>query len=645
MATEGARPEPWRFCTICDPHQASQFSVERAYIKHLSSQRHLRNTNRPLETFACPDCGRSFSRRSEIHRHLINSRCPGPPGSRLITDPTTTPSKKHALSISPNGVPWKIHKIAACPIDAIVGSPPLFASRPAFGQDTDQVAQAQSRTDTQTIVNRPLQRLVEDPLPPRRAIAQVDSATSLTTLLLHDRRQQGNLESMALSPTCPQESTDADTQTSSALTDVDETEVPATGARGAHDSVSKGPTSAPENTRSLDTPFAGMESDKEVDQWLSDAMKSASLKEGGLAHVQVQPVISSTPAANSSSLGSLFLSRTPKVSTPRFSFPSPQFPTILVKSFARSAEIPAPMLTKLVEDGLRFAETSHTSVWKGTESSTQGVSIARPENDDQGSHLTQTASPPSNVDEHIAASTRSARPPSSTLSFFRQLVSSAPDLEFQRAREVSWESRNDTFHHGQRLLRCASTGADLEAYTILMKEHPVDINYWGVLDPANFPGMQYSGTALMVAAETGHYNVMYALLKASVLKRTHRLELSVTAMSLAARQEAMGLYPKEDVVRPFRSFLRTVVAILCCECPEETHASVGHDVKGYYGENMRPVLGLGDCTWCEQLWVSDWPGSNDIEEINECVREARAPITNIKRAFLSTKDWVCLEDD
>jgi hypothetical protein len=191
MATELSKLEPWRFCTICDPESERSFSVERAYIKHLSSQRHLRKTNRPLDTFECPDCSKHFSRESEIHRHLINGRCSGTPVSRLISRPTTTSSKKHVLSVSPNGVPGKLHRTDMFTMDATVGSPRLFASKATVGHDKVQFMRRHSRTDAQTFVNRPLQRLVEDALPPRRAIIQVHGTTSLTSLLLHTQRQTG----------------------------------------------------------------------------------------------------------------------------------------------------------------------------------------------------------------------------------------------------------------------------------------------------------------------------------------------------------------------------------------------------------------------------------------------------------------------
>jgi hypothetical protein len=395
MATQTSRPELWKFCTACDPHQERPFSVERAYIKHLSSQRHLRRTNQPLDTFDCPDCGKNFSRESEIHRHLTNGRCSGTPGSRLISRPTTTSSKKHVLSVSPNGAPWKSRRTDAFTMEATVGSPPLFASRPTCRHNADRVIQAHSSLDTKTIVNRPPERLIEDELPPRRTIAQVDRTTSLTTLLLHDRRQHGNVQSLALSPTCPQESTNADTQTLSALTDVGETEPLVFGSHDADDTAREKTTSASEEVKPADKPSASTISDKEVDRWLSDAMKSASLKEDDLAHVQVHSVILSTPAESLGSLGSLFLLRTPKVLTPRFSFPSPRFSKTVIKSFARSADMPAPMLTELIGSDHLMSETSPISAVICPGLPTQGVPIVRPENVNRAPYLSRTSPPKS----------------------------------------------------------------------------------------------------------------------------------------------------------------------------------------------------------------------------------------------------------
>jgi hypothetical protein len=395
MASQAFRPDPWRFCAVCDPHQELPFGYERTYIKHLSSQRHLRKTGQSLESFPCTNCSKRFSRESEVHRHLTNGRCSGTPSSRLISGPTTTSSKKHALSVSPDGVPWKIHRIAACTMDAIVGAPPLFASRPTFGHNADQTVQTHSRTDAQIAVNGPLERLVEGALPPRRTATQVNNTASLTTLLLHSPRQNGIVPSLTLSPANLHESIVSDTQTSCALTRVNGTEPLGLSAYEAHDAVHNQPNSPPENTRSHDTPLVSMKSDQEVDQWLSDAMESASLKKDDLAHVQVHSVISSTPAVSLSPLGSLFLLGSPKVSTPRWSFPSVHFPTILIRSFARSPDMPAPMLTKLVGDDHLMSETSPISAVICPDRSTQAVTIVRPKNLDLEPYLIRTPPPKS----------------------------------------------------------------------------------------------------------------------------------------------------------------------------------------------------------------------------------------------------------
>jgi hypothetical protein len=526
MATETSKPEPWRFCAICDPESERPFSVERAYIKHLSSQRHLRKTSQPLKAFYCPDCGKHFSRNTEVQRHLINGRCSGPPSSRLITDNTSASTKKHALSVSPNGVPWKINKTAACTTDATVGSPLHLASRVAVDHDTHQ----------------------------------------------------------SPSPVVPHVTISPDIQTSRASTDENESESWIFEAHDAIRDVGKVPTTDPEEVE------PSLHYRKEIDQWLSDAMMSASLKDNALAHVRIRPVVSSTPGTSLGSLGSLFLLRTPKISTPRFSFPSLPFSTTLVRSFARSAEIPAPMLTTLVGDDQMMAETSLTSAMIGPRCSTQEDFTVRPEDVSQRPRLARTAS---GVIDHIAASTQSAKQTLVTPSNLHPLFKSCPVPIPQRIRKP----QSSIFvQNGTSLLHCASSGDDLGAYAILMKKYPVDINYWGVPDPIAFPEMQHTGTALMVAAEAGHYNVMYAVLKASAFKRTHRLDLNVTTMYRAAEEEAMAFHPDEDVERPYHLFLRTVVAILCCQCPEEMLASDSYDTTGCHGEDIRPVLGLGDCS-------------------------------------------------
>jgi hypothetical protein len=398
MATRASGPELWRFCTVCDPQSERPFSVERAYIKHLSSQRHLRTTSQPLKAFDCPDCSKHFSRESEIHRHLTNGRCSGTPASRLITGPTTTSSKKHTLSISPNEVPWKIYRTAVYGTDATVGSPPLFDSRPIFGHKTDQVVQAHSRTKAQVFANRPLERMAEDVLPPRRTIAQVNKAVSLTALLLHNNRQHATAAALALSPDVSHESIDPDTQTSCLLTHTTEIEPQISGTCDAFCAVRNGPNLVIED-KSDSTPVSSKESDKEVERWLSDAMKSASLKEDDLAHVQVHSVISSTPAESLGSLGSLFLLRTPKVSTPRFSFPSPRFSKTVIRSFARSADMPAPMLTELIGSDHLMSETSPISAAVCPGLSTQGVPIVRPQDVNREPYLSRT-SPPKSDSSH-----------------------------------------------------------------------------------------------------------------------------------------------------------------------------------------------------------------------------------------------------
>jgi hypothetical protein len=585
MATETSKPEPWRFCAICDPESERPFSVERAYIKHLSSQRHLRKTSQPLKAFYCPDCGKHFSRNTEVQRHLINGRCSGPPSSRLITDNTSASTKKHALSVSPNGVPWKINKTAACTTDATVGSPLHLASRVAVDHDTHQ----------------------------------------------------------SPSPVIPHVTISPDIQTSCASTDENESESWIFEAHDAIRDVSKVPTTDPEEVE------PSLHYRKEVDQWLSDAMMSASLKDDALAHVRVRPVISSTPIASLGSLGSLFLLRTPKVSTPRFSFPSLHFAEVLAKSFARSAEMPAPMLTELVGDDRFMAEISQRSTMKVVpQSSSTAVPIIRPEFISLGPHLTRTASV---VNDYVSVSSQSAENPPSTSGYVLQLVDSTPNAVFRPACDDIDDHIEEFLEYvknGKKLLHCAGTGDALGLYAILMEESRVDINYLDVHDHYRFSEIRHPETALMVAARTGHYSVMYALLKASAFRSKHRLDLSVrnhigeTAMSLAAHQQSGTHWSPalcEKHYLPFRQFLRTLVAILCCECFDETHAGDANASTTWQTEIARPELGTGDCQWCQKLWVPDWPGPYDVEEINKCVQEARAPLTDAKVALLMTNVW------
>jgi hypothetical protein len=265
--------------------------------------------------------------------------------------------------------------------------------------------------------------------------------------------------------------------------------------------------------------------------------------------------------------------------------------------------------------------------------------------------------------DYVTASTRSAEQPPSTSGFVLQLVDSAPNSVFRPACDDidgPTEESLEYVKNGKKLLHCAGTGDALGLYAILMKKSRVDINYLGVPDdyPGPFSEIQYSGTALMVAAKAGHYNVMYALLKASALRPKHRLDLSIrppegdyfgqTAMSLVAHQQSgmiRSFAPCKKDYLPFRRFLRSLVAILCCGCSKQPYTGNGYDMTGLRGKDLRHVLGLDPCKWCRRLWVRDWPGVNDVEKINECVQEGRASITDAKRALLMTKDWVELKDD
>jgi hypothetical protein len=611
MATETSKPEPWRFCTICDLESERPFSVERAYIKHLSSQRHLRRTNQPLKDFRCTICSKQFSRESEVQRHLINGRCSGPPGSRLTTESTTTSSMKHALSISPNGVPWKIHRTAASTIDATVGSPPLPASRFTVGHHPAPVVHAYNGTESQVSADRPLQRLVEDALPSRRTVVQIERADSLMTRLLVTHRQPGTEPSLALPSAITHEIVTSNTQTSHALMDENHSKGP--GIYDASGSARDRSTPAPGEIKPANQSSASINSDEQVDHWLSDAMKSASLKEDDLAHVTPRSVISSTPAGSLGSLGSLFLLRSPKVLTPMFSFPSLHFSTKVIRPFARSAEMPGPMLAELVDDELLMTEALHK----------QAI-VARPNPIMEATMWTCKQSYDA-LDNRGEVSLRYAI-------------------------------------NGKSLLHCASTGDALGAYTILMKEAQVDINHCSVSDHIAFSNMQHLGTSLMVAARGGHYHVMYALLKASALKREQRLDLSIcdqhghTAIHLALQRERgrLGRFqPLEDADWPVRCFLRTVVEILCCDCPEESLTSDGYlsiyysrdHTEGYQAVEIRPSLGSGHCKWCRKLQQPDWPDLNDVQVINDCIQERTAPITDAKYAFLVTRDWVSLDDE
>lgn len=121
MANEIFDPEEaWQFCNDCDPNHTRPFSAERAYNKHRTSQGHLKVIGQPLRHISCPECGKLFSRESAIQRHLASGQCLG---RRSTLNAIPESSRKHALSVSPNGIVWKIQKSAASDLEAGGTSP------------------------------------------------------------------------------------------------------------------------------------------------------------------------------------------------------------------------------------------------------------------------------------------------------------------------------------------------------------------------------------------------------------------------------------------------------------------------------------------------------------------------------------------
>ena len=133
MTTDLAKAEAWRFCDVCDPLNERAFSAERAYITHLSSRGHLKKSGLPLPNIGCPAYGKRLSRESDIPRHLYTGKCPGRQSAAIDASEFT---RKHGLSISPNGIAYKMQKTAACdfgtsigvqhaPVPAIVSKPEM----------------------------------------------------------------------------------------------------------------------------------------------------------------------------------------------------------------------------------------------------------------------------------------------------------------------------------------------------------------------------------------------------------------------------------------------------------------------------------------------------------------------------------------
>jgi hypothetical protein len=345
MANEIFEPEQaWRFCDVCDPQNTRPFSAERAYIKHQTSQGHLKKTGQPLQDVVCPKCGKSLSQESAVQRHLTSGQCP----RHRPTLPTIPESsRKHALSVSPNGIAWKIQKSAASEFSA--GGTSLHTSAsPDMGNSSRSLHQPippHPWSDNVASSSSQLSEYSAGSTDPHDNIDEI-----LTPKLLRVTPVEASPDNQTpepdLIPPNRQDRTDDTNDSNNELPVVHEERRPS----------SPQPNETP--MMPIATSTSSSNQGEETDQWLSAAMESASLKDDNLAYPQVQGFLSSTPATSMSSWGSLFLTRSPRIAVLGWSLSPLAKASPHNWSSVRSAEMPAPMLTGPVDEELQMSRST-----------------------------------------------------------------------------------------------------------------------------------------------------------------------------------------------------------------------------------------------------------------------------------------------
>jgi hypothetical protein len=90
-------------CVACNEH----CGTKRAYDKHQNSNTHRTNVGLPPLEYPCPSCHKTFSRQSEVKRHLANGKCSG---RNPRVNAGASNAIKHGLSVSPADVAWKYRR-------------------------------------------------------------------------------------------------------------------------------------------------------------------------------------------------------------------------------------------------------------------------------------------------------------------------------------------------------------------------------------------------------------------------------------------------------------------------------------------------------------------------------------------------------
>jgi len=548
MANEIFEPEQaWRFCNICDPQNTRPFSAERAYIKHQTSQGHLKRTGQPLQDVVCPKCGKSLSRGSIVLRHVASGQCPG---RRSTPNAVSEPSRKHALSVSPNGIVRKIQKSAAfdfkdggtSPDTSTARSTAAIVTNSAGHIDKQLMAQGSednacwssykpisphSRSNSRPFGN---QARTDNIAVPSSHSMKVSNASTI-----HHDNARGipatsptNLLLTALVEVSPDRQTlgsdSIDRNQEDRIDDVDD-------AKNDSDVNNEKPRLySPHSDDTLTTSTATLDEGKETDQWLSAAMESASLENDNLAYSKVQGLLSSTtvtPATNIGSWGSLFLKRSPRIAM-GFGWSLSPLPRVSPRTWSsvRSVEMPTPMLTGPVDEELRASR------------STKDQPASAPV------HIEESG----NRNEHVM------------------------DV-------ISPSTHNSPGHN-------FIDGID------------IDVNYRSK--------SRDNRTALMLAVVQRQQNVIYTLLKTAIVRgRWPNLSISDdngdTILTLAKNA---------GFSHELNQLLRLFVAVACCQCTESTRSgSVCGKLarRGGYLEGDELKKADPECWWGEQLRRPDWP--------------------------------------
>jgi len=375
-----AAPESWQYCDICRTEGTKPFSAKRVL------ERHMREQHSGTTEHLCQDCDKPFKQARYLKRHRTTpGQCPG---RKIFSGTTSGSSKKHALSVSPNGIAWKIQKSSAS--DPDLGRELSFTSAARcrdsvatnsaaenehrvivqgsgsvddFRWSQDNNTLPESRSNSSASSGRAKLEVVFSPSSKSSSGSNVTTSyhddthqvpVTPPTVFMHTASMEAFSEKRTLEPDLIHHHKE-DRIERAAYTNDDSSGL----GEKQPSSFSHADSALVKSTAPLDEP-------NQTSDWLSSAMESASLKDDNLSYPQVKGLLSSTTATGMSSLGSLFLKRSPRNPVLGWSLsPLPKASTLACSS-VRSAEMPAPMLTGPVDGELhmsRSANPQSTSKW------------------------------------------------------------------------------------------------------------------------------------------------------------------------------------------------------------------------------------------------------------------------------------------